>query len=544
MHVLCTRVPRCLGVASSASSLKVAQALGCSFTPGLWISFGRVTCMARAASVPGLWTLVFLPLRGACASFLVSRQPRHSWLGSWVGVFGYGFWLRPSFPSWSLWCVRLGLGFGSHPAIPCWGFWRAWLCARSARTPPLLAGVSSVAVCAMAWVAATPRHFWPGCWGMCVPVCVVSLYPATPGRGVWIGSECLGAGSRCPRATPGYGVGVCVCVCVCTLLVPRHSWLGCAVWLCVLGLGFRAAPRHFWLGCPGVGVFVCAFRLVPCSFCLGLRCEGVRLSLAFGCAPPLLVWVLGSVCVCVRSPLVPRNSWPGPAVWVHVLELWFLAAPRKSWPGCWLLFVFVCAVCLYLATLGGVVFVCVGSDFACSPFFFWVWFWLWPLGCAASVSCHLLVGLPVARRCAGVAVGGVCPHPVPPPFFSGLRGRGVVLGPVVSPLSGVCRCPSRSWVSGDVEGWLVEWVCGFAAVCLSLAPPPFFPSVLFVCYPSPFFSSGGVCLFCPLPSLGWCTHWLAFSVANRVAVGWAVPRPHGSKEGPYQDRPPLCPFRL
>ena len=54
MHVLGTGVPRRLGVTRSASSLKTAQALVCSLTSGLRISFGRVTCMARAASVPGL----------------------------------------------------------------------------------------------------------------------------------------------------------------------------------------------------------------------------------------------------------------------------------------------------------------------------------------------------------------------------------------------------------------------------------------------------------------------------------------------------------
>ena len=47
-------VRRCLGVAHSTSSLKRAQALECSLTPGLQISFRRVTCMAWAASVPGL----------------------------------------------------------------------------------------------------------------------------------------------------------------------------------------------------------------------------------------------------------------------------------------------------------------------------------------------------------------------------------------------------------------------------------------------------------------------------------------------------------
>ena len=66
MHIGGTRVPRRLGVARSASSPKAAQALGCSPTPGLRISFGRVSCMAQAASVPGLWTLGFLLFRGGC----------------------------------------------------------------------------------------------------------------------------------------------------------------------------------------------------------------------------------------------------------------------------------------------------------------------------------------------------------------------------------------------------------------------------------------------------------------------------------------------
>ena len=43
MHVLGTWVPRRLGVARSASSPKAALALECSLTPGLRVSFGRVT---------------------------------------------------------------------------------------------------------------------------------------------------------------------------------------------------------------------------------------------------------------------------------------------------------------------------------------------------------------------------------------------------------------------------------------------------------------------------------------------------------------------
>ena len=36
------------------------------------------------------------------------------------------------------------------------------------------------------------------------------------------------------------------------------------------------------------------------------------------------------------------------------------------------------------------------------------------------------------------------------------------------------------------------------------------------------FRGGGACLFLPLPSLGWRTHWPAFSVVFRAAVGGRV----------------------
>ena len=73
MHVLRTWVSRCLGVTRSALSPEPAKALGCSLSPGLRISFGRVSCMARAASVPGLWTLGSLLLCGACVWVWVWR---------------------------------------------------------------------------------------------------------------------------------------------------------------------------------------------------------------------------------------------------------------------------------------------------------------------------------------------------------------------------------------------------------------------------------------------------------------------------------------
>ena len=99
MHLLGTRAPRRLGVARSASSPKAAQTLGCSLTPGLRISFGRVSCIARSASVPGLWALGFLLLFES---------------GLRLGV---GFVNRAS-PGWGLWWVCLGTVCGVVPLLP------------------------------------------------------------------------------------------------------------------------------------------------------------------------------------------------------------------------------------------------------------------------------------------------------------------------------------------------------------------------------------------------------------------------------------------
>ena len=335
MPVLGTGVPRRLGVARSASSPRAAQALGCSLTPGLRISFGRVTCMARAASVPGLWTLGLLLLCGACAWVWVvlglgfrlrpatpgsgigvlcvclraPLVPRHSWLGRAVWVLG--FWLRPATPSW-------GVG-----ACVC-------LCARSACTPPLLAGVCGVHVCVRARLWAAPRHSWLGCWGVCVLVCAPRLYPATPGWVVRCGCVCLGSGFGCAPPLLA-GVLGCVFVCVRSPLVPRHSWLWCAMWVCVLGLGLRLRPAT---PCWGVGVcvFACALRLYPATPGLAVLRWCVCLGLGVGCAPPFLAGVLGCVGLCARSVLVPRLSWLGCAVCVCVLVLGFRL--RSPSPGC------------------------------------------------------------------------------------------------------------------------------------------------------------------------------------------------------------------
>ena len=80
-----------------------------------------------------------------------------------------------------------------------------------------------------------------------------------------------------------------------------------------------------------------------------------------------------------------------------------------------------------LPFLAGVRGVCVcGFGLCLHSSFLWVGCWaLWPVACAAFVLHHLLVGLPVAWGCAGVAVGWVCPSPSPLVSFVSGCGGGV-----------------------------------------------------------------------------------------------------------------------
>ena len=483
MHVLGTGVPRCLGVARSASSPKAAQALGCSLTPGLRISFGRVTCMARAALVPGLWTPGFLLLRGACV-----------WV--WV-VVGFGFRLRPATPGWGVGvCLRL--------------------CVRSACTLPLLAWLCGVGVCGWVQVPAAPRHSWLGCRGSCLLVCALRLHPATPGWGVRRGCVCLGSGFGCAlpllagvsggvcarvrdlpaRATPGTGAR-CGCVCL-------GSGFGCAAPLlagvCVVGVCARArvlgAPRHSWLGFWAVCVLVCALRLHPATPGWGARCGCVCLGSSFDCAPPLLDGVLGCVCARVRAPLAPSHSWHGCAVWVCVSGLGFRlhpatpgwavgvcvclcvrsactlpllaglcgvcvcgwvrvpVAPRHSWLGCRGLCLLVCALRLHPATPGWGVrrgCVCFGSGFGCAP----------PLlvGLLGCVCASVRAPLAASHSWHGCAVW-VCVFGLGSPLRPATPGWGVHCGCVCSGPGFGCAPPLLAGVL----------VCVCACVRAPLAP--------------------------------------------------------------------------
>ena len=290
----------------------------------------------------------------------------------------------------------------------------------------------------------------------------------------------------------GYGLRCC------------PSFAGWCLWCLWLGLGFGLHMGRAWLrarsACP---------PLFPVPVCgVGVR-AGVWV---LGCAPPLLGGLLG--CVCARAP-VPRGL-PHLLVGGAVRGCVFVRAPRlfPAFPG-W-------GVLCGRACWARVSAVPRPSWLVCRGFFFFL-----------GVSCFGSV-VPVAScPCPGPC--GPCP---PIPFLSGwVAGsfffpRGVCLR-VVVPLFPVGRC---SWLGVAGFGWVVPlcpfgapvvgtfWMWGLAASCgvggrfgacgpFSRPPPPF---------PPVFFSSGGVCLFPPLPSLGCRTHWPAFSVVFRVAVGGCV----------------------
>ena len=382
--------------------------------PGWGVGVGVCLCVRSACTPPlvaGLCSAFFF-----CAWARVAAAPCLSWLGCWgVCVFTCALRLYPATPgsgvrcgcgclgsgfgccpplldgmlaclcvcvrtplvprlSWlgcAVWVCVLGLGFRLPPATPGWGFGVCvCLCARSACTPALLAGVCGVGVCAWAPFSAAARHSWLGCWGACLFVCALRLYPASPGWGVRCGCVCLGSGFGCAPPLLA-GVLGCVCVCVASPLGPPPLLAGvCGVGVCAWAR-VSAAPRHSWLGCWGVCVFLYALRLYPTTPGLGVRCGCVCLGSGFGCAPPLLAGVLGCVCVCVRSPLVPRHSWLECAVSVCVLGLRFRLRPATpDWGVGVCVCVFVCALRLYPATPGSGVrcgCVCSGSGFGCTP---------------------------------------------------------------------------------------------------------------------------------------------------------------------------------
>ena len=310
MHVLGTRVPRRLGVARSASSPKAAQALGCSLTPGLRISFGRVTCMARAASVPGLWALGFLLSCGVCVWVRLAvgcgfRLPRQSWLGSWVGVFGHGLWCCPSSVG-CLWCSWLGFGFGLLLG-------RVWFRGRPACPPPFPVPARGVGVC-----AGPGSRLCPALLGWVVGVCFFffSLWfflfffffwlcgpcPSIPFLLGWAGGSLFFFSIfRVP-----FPRGPLLLACCCRFWVggpPVPLWGSFFFFRCLLGGGL-AAYGSVGGRFGGCGLFSCLFPFPPPFFLGGggLACSSLCLPLAgarTGLHSVLSSGLLSSVAFCV-----------------------------------------------------------------------------------------------------------------------------------------------------------------------------------------------------------------------------------------------------
>ena len=257
-------------------------------------------------------------------------------------------------------------------------------------------------------------------------------------------------------------------------LAPSRVRFWCALWACVLGFGLRLRPPS-----PLGGVRVCV-----CS------CARPALSPA----PPGRVCCAG-VRVCARAPLVPCLSWLGCGAWACVLGLGLGCAPP---------FLVGLSECVFCAFFLGVS---------------WFGFVMSVAGCPCSGPCGPCPPIPFLL---GWAAGS---------FFFFLQ-RGVCL-PVSVSLFPVGRC---SWLGVAGFGWVVPlclfggpvfrafWVGGLAASCGVggrfggcglFSRPPSLP-------PLCFFFLGGACLVPPPPSLGWRTHWPAFSVVFRAAVGGCV----------------------
>ena len=278
---------------------------------------------------------------------------------------------------------------------------------------------------------------------MCVFVCLSRVVPCSSWPGVRCGGVCLGLG--CCRALPLLaGVLGPVCVCVRAPLVPRPSWLGCAVWACVLRSGFGCAPLlGKLLGCVCVGAW--APLAPPPSW--GAAC-GVGVC---GCCrgwglppPPPLPFAYfrgGRRGVSCRAFVVLVASCPG-------LGSRGLRPPFPSCSGCAFLCFFFLRPSVVCVRMLGVSLLPVGR---CSWFggagFGWVVlrcpFW------GSCLRCRLAGGFGRLLRC-GWAFSWLWAFLVPPPpvfFFGG----GVPVPPSAFPglvhaLVGIrCGLPGCCW---------------------------------------------------------------------------------------------------
>ena len=241
-------------------------------------------------------------------------NPCHSWLGSWVGVFGLGLWCCPSFAG-CLWCSWLGFGVG-----PLLG--RVWFRARFACPPSF-----PVPVCGVGVRAGPGSRLCPALLGVCF-LRFFFLFFCWPSlsRALW----------SLPTS-PFFRAGLLAFFffCVCLLVSPPLFPVGCCSWLGVAGFGW-VVPLCLFGGpvfgalCPGgvaafcvvggrfggCGLFARAPPPSPPCFFFFSGGGGLAVpSFAFPRLPSLCGW-------CVVW-LVPRHSW----------RRFLCATPRHSWLG-------------------------------------------------------------------------------------------------------------------------------------------------------------------------------------------------------------------
>ena len=205
----------------------------------------------------------------------------------------------------------------------------------------------------------------------------------------------------------------------------------------------------------GLCVLVCALRLYPTNPGWAVRCGCVLLGADFGCAPPILAGVMGSVCICVRAPPVPHLSWLGCAGQLCVPGLGFRLCPAISGLGV-RMFVCLCARSPCTPTiLAGVrgVTVCAWARVSSAPRHFWIWCW------GVCVGVH---PLPVPRHyCLGCWAVCVC-----------LCARFSCTQRIPARVCGVCVCAWARVSAPPRYSLLGFWVCvSSCTICLYPAIP-------------------------------------------------------------------------
>ena len=235
-------------------------------------------CLCLGPGFGSVWVSVTPPVLagvlGGCVRVRFVVSSLFCRLGIEVFPVGLGFWPAPHLSWLGIWDVR---GYVRAPPAPRRSRFRCAMCAcvlgsRFRLRPATPQGGVGVCVCSRAHSSWSPAP--PG-WGCCSGVCG------------WCRAPPLLAGAS-----------GCVCVCERAPLVPRLSWLGCAVWACVLGPGLGCAPP-FLVGLSGCVLLFWRVLLCLCGVGRWLSLSRVLWSLS---PPPFFSFGGGSACSSLCLP--------------------------------------------------------------------------------------------------------------------------------------------------------------------------------------------------------------------------------------------------